>query len=385
MRRTNGSGGGATVSAVSTSLLPALLQHHTMRAAGGAVATGAAAAAAAGERRQQQRRRVSAFRHHFSGAHPRSSSRALSMPTSIAEWVHNTAVPTAVGRGGATTGSVLIQRLTTSLATDDTGSAESVSDQMSQLVSSTRSRWKRSQSLSPTKRRRRRRSGGEGEVGGQSEEDVTRQQPLDSGRPRTPDGYDSQLWHQLPSDVASYVSGRGDRVAMTGSLGPIDGRPREGDQLRSTMTRGQVPSSPGANDDVLWDGRSAPLESAHEFRDTLSRLSRVQKKQKAQAAREAAEYHMVVSHSGLPPRSGSGTVATATALPSSATWQSLERAGQNHQAEMKLACRQLADYQQRIDARGEESFNWLVSRQVWHVAAPAPARPPTQHLAACGG
>ena len=144
---------------------------------------------------------------------------------------------------------------------------------------------------------------------------------LSAGRARTPDDYDSDIWHALPADVRD-----GFMDEAESSSGFIDEAERmiSRDDSSAPAPRPSGRASPVSVSMPRWLGsmqverpqqrhasptRLAPLDAAKEFHDSISRLERLERKQAKQARAEASEYSKRGGGGGGKPGPGSVNIS----------------------------------------------------------------------------
>jgi hypothetical protein len=162
-----------------------------------------------------------------------------------------------------------------------------------------------------------------------------------SDRAKTPDHYDSALWHDLPDDIRQHLAA-GDASAtswfadgaetfarvgaapteLVGQSPAAAMAPRTNERLKtvSRATRQLSDSISGGT------GSSDPLAAAREFHERISHLTKAQKEQARQANVEAAEY-----------ASRGGRSLDTHSKTSSYEADRLHRANQQHRSEMAQA------------------------------------------------
>ena len=183
-----------------------------------------------------------------------------------------------------------------------------------------------------------------------------RRERRSSDRAKTPEYFDSDLWHELPADVRQDVVG-GEPAAAVSPAGQAARSAASASGLEAVDTVRSEPLLPlsvqrrapprvrpgvgkrlGSLQQNRQDRRepvsSAPLTAAREFHDSIQRLTALKRQQAKQASAEVQEYTK---------RGGGSTAQSSSSRRLSYDAERLQRADQRHRSDMAQARAELTE------------------------------------------
>lgn len=183
-----------------------------------------------------------------------------------------------------------------------------------------------------------------------------RRERRSSDRAKTPEHFDSDLWHELPADVRQDVVG-GEPAAAASPAGQAARSAASASGLEAVDTVRSEPLLPlsvqrrapprvrpgvgkrlGSLQQNRQDRRepvsSAPLTAAREFHDSIQRLTALKRQQAKQASAEVQEYTK---------RGGGSTAQSSSSRRLSYDAERLQRADQRHRSDMAQARAELTE------------------------------------------